>query len=326
MKLPKSAIFAFNANPDYVRLLESKDLDKIKRFSKPLFLKMHHCFKSTIQREVIINEKTARFLASSFAFKKTIGGQAGNAAQQAAYLCVDCFLHTNNLDKDFLHLFRHPNKILVASKEGFLPCNRFQKTLRHSLHFVFVHKRTRFIASFDPRPLAPEPNFCKNINAFLPSIQKAFIGGIHLVKSKSVLFKFASCLRKWKKLNPNLQIFLEMGEFSDIKMLHLAEKEILPLADIIGLNEVEASQLSLSLKQLSSQSTVLFHSPKKQFVLPSADKDALLFARKCASFKAQTGKFATLQDLQKFSPTFVRQPRTVVGLGDIFSCAYFLSI
>lgn len=328
MKFPKFAIFAFNANPDYIRPYESADLNKIKSFSKSLFLKMYHCFRSGIQKEIVIDEKTAKFLASSFVFKKAIGGQAGNAAQQAAYFGVNCFLHTNNLDRNFLHLFRRSSKIFVASKGSFLPSHLFQQIACHSMHFVFenLQKRTRFIASFDPQPLSPEPYFCSHIESVLPFIPKAFIGGIHLVRSKSSLLEFASCLRRWKKINPDLKIFLEMGEFSNLKMLQIAEKEILPLADIIGLNEVEASQLSLTLNELSSQTTVLFHSQKKQFVLPSPNKKALLFAKKCASFKAQTGRFPTLQQLQNFRPRFVDKPRALVGLGDVFSCAYFLSI
>ncbi|MCX8196900.1 MAG: ADP-dependent glucokinase/phosphofructokinase [Candidatus Micrarchaeota archaeon] len=331
MRLPKSAIFAFNCNPDYIKIVSKNDLETVKSASKSLFYAMKDCFSTGAQREVRISRRLAKKLQNLFVFdKKTIGGQAGNAAQQASLLGVTCFLHTTNFGSDFFLLFEKPSKILVASSSGFLPADQFTFKRQSSAHFVFEYpkKNTRFIASFDAAPLSLERSFCKFITPIIPDIPKAFVGGVHLLSSVSQLAAFVSEIKRWKKHNPEIEVFLELGEFSNRKIIDFAEKKLFPCVDCVGLNEVEAKQLSLSVEEISRLAgKVLFHSPKRQFVLPSSpsDQKALLFAKKCASFKAKTGRFATLSELSCFRPLFVKHPKMTVGLGDVFSSAYFLS-
>ena len=61
-------------------------------------------------------------------------------------------------------------------------------------------------------------------------------------------------------------------------------------------------------------------------MLPNAKLDAaaLEFARRCASFKAKNGRFASESDLTGFTPEFLESPSETIGLGDAFSCAYFM--
>ncbi len=331
MALPDKAIFAFNANLDHVRFADEADLAKIEAFSPEIYSQMNECFSWGVQKEIAVDAKACEFFLSEIKFEGAIvGGQAGNAAQQASALGVECLLHTNFANRELLEKFTYPEKIMVAGEQGFAPSTESSSQVKSAHHFVFENKesRTRFIASYDPLPLHLEDSFCLNISARLPAIRKAFIGGLHLVKTPERVGKFAEELRRWKKISPRLQIFLELGEFSDKKVLHAVEKEVFPTIDMLGLNEVELGQLSFELDELPSiVQSVLFHCPQEQLFLPSpkANAAALEFAKRCAAFKAKNGRVATEEDLVGFSPDFVESPAKTIGLGDIFSCAYFLS-
>jgi ADP-dependent phosphofructokinase/glucokinase len=331
MGFPQSAIFAFNANLDHVRLAGEEDLAAIEAFSPPLYSQMNECFSWGVQKEIAVDAKACEFFLSKIKFDKSIvGGQAGNAAEQASALGVECYLHTNYPSKELLGKFSHPERIMVAGEKGFAPSTQFLSEVKNAHHFVFESKeaRTRFIASYDPFPLHPEDNFCFAITGRLAHIGKAFVGGLHLIKTPERVGKFAEEMRRWKKMNPRLQVFLELGEFSDKGVLRAVEQEVFPLVDALGLNEVELGQLSFELDELPSVVPLaLFHSPQEQLVLPAskANTAALEFARRCAAFKAKSGKFAHEADLVGFSPEFVESPVGTIGLGDTFSCAYFLS-
>ncbi len=330
MGFPSSAIFAFNANVDHVRFANEEDIAKIDGFSPSLGSAISECFSYGVQKEMAIDAKACGFFLSKMEFgRKIVGGQAGNAVQQASALGVKCFLHTNFANNELLGLFSRPELVMVAGEKGFLPANRFASEAASAHHFVFESRenRTRFIASYDPLPLHPEDNFCHNITSELPGTAKAFASGFHLVKTPERLHKFAEELRRWKETSPKLQIFAELGDFQSKEVLRATEKEIFPLADMVGMNEVEAAQLSCDLEELPNVvPSVLFHSPQEQLVLPSAKLDAaaLEFARRCASFKAANGRFAAESDLAGFSPSFLESPAETIGLGDAFSCAYFM--
>ena len=332
MDFPKSAIFAFNANIDHVRFAGEPEIEAIEKFSPPLAGQISECFAYGVQKEVAIDARACEFLLSSIRFdEKLAGGQAGNAAQQASALGVKCFLHTNFANEELLGLFSRPESVMVASENGFVPSGSFSSSAKSAHHFVFENResQTRFIASYDPLPLHPDDNFCRHIDAELPGIGKAFVGGLHLAKTPERLRKFLSEIRRWKEINPKLQVFIELGEFQSREALRECEKEIFSTADVLGLNETELSSLSLGLDELpGAAGSVLFHSQSEQMVLPQAKMDAaaLEFARRCASFRASTGKFASESDLVGLPASQVPIPKVTVGLGDTFSCAYFMAL
>jgi len=332
MDLPASAIFAFNANLDHLRFTNDADLAKIEEFSPQLSSQINECFSWGVQKEVAIDVRACEFFLSKMEFDKIlVGGQAGNAAEQASALGVKCFLHTNFANEDLLKRFSCPEKIMVAGEKGFVPAGQLSSSIKSAHHFVFENKesRTRFIASYDPFPMHLEDNFCFNIAKELPGVKKAFVGGLHLLKTPERVSKFAEEIRRWKQANPALRVFLELGDFSDKSVLKATEKELFPLIDILGLNEVELAQLSYDLEELpSAVPSVLFHSPREQFVLPVQKQDAaaLEFAKRCASYKAKTGGFAKEADVIGASAEFVETPVQTVGLGDAFSCAYFMAL
>jgi len=96
---------------------------------------------------------------------------------------------------------------------------------------------------------------------------------------------------------------------------------------MVGLSDVELSSFGCPLEELSSEAPLLFHAPGEQNVLPGGklDAPALSFARKCASFLAKNGRHGTLAEVEACEGGFVEKPAQMVGLGDAFSCAYFLA-
>ncbi|MCX8174786.1 MAG: hypothetical protein N3E51_01105 [Candidatus Micrarchaeota archaeon] len=330
MDFPSSAIFAFNANLDHIKHCAEEDLKKMEQLSPVLASQMEEAFSWGVQKEVTISLKDCELLLSNFSFEKTVvGGQAGNAAQQASALGVKCFLHTNFANQQLAQGFAHPDRIMLACEEGFVTASSFSSSAPTAHHFVFEHaeSRTRFIASYDPLPIHPDSRFCEAIRREIHGISKAFVGGFHLLGSPEQLRKFTEELSCWKRQNPSLRIFCEMGQFQSRQVLKAAERELFPLVDFVGLNEVEAGMLSAEPHELASERlTVLLHSPREQEVFPHWRKSAaaLEFARRCAAFKAKTGKFASEKELVGAEAAFVERPVETVGLGDTFSCAYFM--
>ncbi len=331
MQLPKKAIFAFNANIDHVKAPDEHDLKKIEDFSPALSAQISECFSWGVQREITISIKECEFFLSKIKFgKKIVGGQAGNAAQLASSLGVNCLLHSNFMNKELAGLFSCPENILVPAENGFIPSTSFESSAKSSHHFVFEcpQTKTRFIASYEPVPWHLEELFCNSIENELQSIEKAFVGGFHLLKTPERLSKFTQEIKKWKKTNPNLQVFAELGEFQSKEVIEAARNELLPLADMVGLNETELSSFGVELEELlQSTKSLLFHTKDEHQVLPKerTNKHALEFAKKCTSFKAKYGKAPSLAELEGFEYEFIENPVHTVGLGDTFSCAYFMA-
>jgi ADP-dependent phosphofructokinase/glucokinase len=330
MQLPSRAIFAFNANLDHVKQASDEDLAKIEDFSPKLFAQMDECFSWGVQKEVKVDAKACEFFLGRMEFDSTvIGGQAGNGAEQASALGVECLVQCNFANDELSGRFSHKDKVLLATENGFVPACNFSSNAKSAHHFVFEHPktRTRFIASYDPVPLHPDDSFCRHIGKELPSVEKAFVGGMHLVETKGRVGKFAQEIARWKQINPGLEIFFEMGEFSSKEALEAVQEQVFPMVDMVGLNEVELAQLGLEIEELSETVPVLFHTQGRAFALPSAkeEKSALSFAEKCASFLAKNKKHGALAEIESYEGGLVESPMRTVGIGDTFSCAYFMS-
>ena len=330
MHLPPRAIFAFNANIDHHCFPDEAELKRLGDFAPSLASQIDECFAYGVQREVSIDSKTSNFLLSEFrGAKRIVGGQAGNAAQMASALGVECYLHTNYGSEGLLGLFSHPEKVMVATESGFARADTVQNEKSEAHHFVFenAETRTRFIASYDPQPLHPDSLFCEKIRAELPNASHAFVSGFHLLPTVGRLGKFIEELRAWKGINPSLRLFCEMGEFQKPEVRD-AMLEELHLFGMVGINDTELSSFGVGLEEFSQKAdAVLFHSQGAQEVLPEGmlDADALAFARKCAAFRAEFGRCASLPEIEQYGARFVDKPVETVGLGDTLSCAYFLA-
>ena len=330
MGFPSKALFAFNANIDYLKVVNEEDLAKIEAYSSDLSSKISESFAWGVQKEIIVDVKACEFFLSSIKWEKTlIGGQAGNAAEQASSLGMECYLHSNFMNEKLLSLFSHKERIFAANEKGFAPATEFSSTVKNAHHFVLENAETgtRFIASYDPLPIHLEDNFCHNISKELPNISKAFLGGFHLIQTPLRLMKFVEEIKRWKEINPRLQIFVELGEFQNKEVMEKAKEELFPIVDMVGLNDTELAAFGVELEELGSHAkSLLYHTPDSHAVYPESelDEEALLFAKKCASYKAKFGKCASEKELDDFEAEFVETPAHTVGLGDTFSCAYFM--
>ncbi len=331
MEFPARAIFAFNANIDHLRQAGESDIGKIENSYPQIASQVSESFAWGMQREVQINAHECEFFLTNFKYDNIVGGQAGNAAEQASALGVECYLHTNFANEKLLSLFSHPEKILVAEERGFVPASSSASGSKSAHHFVFESKesRTRFIASYDPFPLHPDSCFCGEVEKILPKMPKAFVGGLHLVKTPDRVRKFVQEIRKWKEINPKLKVFFEMGEFQSREALKAVQDELFPLADMVGLNENELGSLGFELEELIGRTnSMLFHTAEESRVLPEGKTNAaaLEFARRCAGFFAENGRRAAPQDLVGYESKFIESPVRTVGLGDTLSCAYFMAL
>jgi len=330
MTLPSRAIFAFNANIDHHCFPAEGELKRIGDFAPALLSQIDECFAYGVQREVSIDSKTCNFLLNELkGARKMVGGQAGNAAQVASALGVECLLHSNYASEGLLRLFTHPKKVMVATEKGFASADAVQNEKTEAHHFVFesAETRRRFIASYDPQPLHPDSQFCEKIRKEIPSISHAFVSGFHLLPTVGRMGKFLEELHAWREINPSLRLFCELGEFQKPEVRD-AMLEDLRIFDMVGLNDTELSSFGLGLDEFSQKAnSVLFHSQNSQEVLPAGklDEEAMAFARKSASFRAEKGRCATLAELEAYEAKFVEKPVETVGLGDTLSCAYFLA-
>ncbi len=332
MQLPKNALFAFNAAIDYVKAPSEQDLAAIEEFSPLLSGQLSECFAYGVQKETAIDSRACEFFLSKIKFgRKIVGGQAGNAAQQAAALGVHSYLHSNFANTSLASLFSQKEKILFPSEKGFVSADKFNSNTPSAHHFVFESKgnNTRFIAGYDPFPIHLEDNFCFNITPELAGMEKAYLGGFHLVKTPDRLRKLIAEIQRWKSASPNLKLFAELGQFQSQDVMEAARSELFPLVDMVGLNENELAAFGCGLEELGQNAkAILFHSASEQQVSPDSalDAPALEFARKCASFKAEFGRCATLQELQNYGAKTLESPVQTVGLGDTLSAAYFLAM
>jgi ADP-dependent phosphofructokinase/glucokinase len=330
MQLPSRAIFAFNANIDHHCFPTEDGLKRVGDFAPALASQIDECFAYGVQKEVSIDAKACNFLLSEFkGAQRIMGGQAGNAAQMASALGVECLLHTNYGSEGMLGLFSHPKKVMVATEAGFAPADAVQNEKSEAHHFVFESRetRTRFIASYDPQPLHPDSLFCEKIKAELPAVSHAFVSGFHLLPTVGRLGKFIGEMRAWKEISPSLRLFCELGEFQKAEVRDAFIDEM-RLFDMVGLNDTELSSFGVGLEEFSQKAnSVLFHSQGSQEVLPAGKKDenALSFARKCAAFRAEFGRCAKMPEIGGYQEKTVENPAGTVGLGDTLSCAYFLS-
>ena len=330
MEFPAKAIFAFNANIDHLRAAEGSDVEKIDRAFPKIASQISESFAWGMQREMQINAHECEFFLTNFKYETIVGGQAGNAAEQASTLGVECYLHTNFANEKLFSLFSHPEKIMVAGPRGFMPAGSSQSAAASAHHFVFENKenRTRFIASYDPFPIHPDDSFGSELEKILPGVPKAFVSGLHLVKTPERARKFVQEIKKWKEINPKIQVFFEMGEFQSREALKAVQDELFPMVDMVGMNENELGSLGAELEELAEKAnSVLFHTAEESRVLPvgKTNAAALEFARRCAGFFAEYGRRATPQDLVGYESKFIDSPVRTVGLGDTLSCAYFMA-
>jgi len=332
-----SAIFAYNTNIDAVKYLKGKDVVRIKLPFNSLIKK---CMQRGEQKEIQISKRELNFLMNKLEYDSLkIGGQAGNMANAASFLGVDCFVHTNNKSKDQLSLFEKPENTLIAYNSDFKSPKEIDGSGDAVVHYVIEFKKgdkidgkeipasNRFIASFNPQNSEMEIDdaFKQNILKKIIMIDKVLISGFHNLTEKSgyetKIKKIEAQLLEWKILNPDLKIHLEFGEFQSNSVLKFVLREILPICNSAGFNESELDGVIESSKMrfgniieacewvCAITGRAIFHCKDYSFALSKGREGKLyqlLFASLLAAYKAASGEHATFRDLSNFVHSGVR--------------------
>ncbi|MFH1285760.1 MAG: ADP-dependent glucokinase/phosphofructokinase [Candidatus Micrarchaeota archaeon] len=373
--LVKKAAFAFNANIDAIRGIEGKEIEALVL---PRELKgLPETMRTGSGREVLVSSRTLNFLNEVLGRDYTrIGGQVGNVANAAAALGVDSYAHVTSKTREQCELLNPRVKIALGNR--FVCASSIKDKGIASVHFVLefeggdkiygknIPASNRFIASYDPINfrMKIDPAFKRNILPKLKQIDRIILAGFHLLTHGNVRRKvreISALLRKWKKINKNLEIHLEMGEFQKRDALKLVLSDILPLCDSLGINETEVNQTAGLLKMkkevlpvcralLKRVPTVVFHRREYAFALSKKHgkeqlEHALRFGSILAAYKAKYGKWGKFEELERylkrakiqkvkrsipkniaFVPSLlVTHPKETVGLGDSFTVGYFLT-
>lgn len=383
-RLAGKALFAFNTNVDVVKRVNASEID-FRGLPGELSC-LEDCMIRGSEREVIVSEDTMRFLRERIGFNELqVGGQAGISACAASKLGVQSFLHV--AEKGETQLSVLDKNVFVAGENGFVSVREAKPSGTSATHFILEFSQgdfargkkipfsNRFIASHDASGLELSIDKCfeRIVSEKILEIDKAIVSGFHLLSPKfSGRVNYAAELvSNWKQKNPRLRLHLELGEFQDLSVLKKVLNDFAPLCDSIGMNEIELRQCVKALDEmprnefmdarllLTGVRTAVVHTRDYSFAL-SKDKreedltNALLFASLAACFKASTGKFASLSELEKcnpgkaseqafvkekefekqkldcakgFAPGFtIEQPKQTVGVGDVFAAGFLLTI
>ncbi len=346
-KVEKNVIFAFNANIDGLKHISGEQIESLE-LPRPLEDLPEIMCKGE-QKEIVINKKTKDWIVENIGIDYyLVGGQGGNAANTASLLGTECFLYTRYKNKEQMSLFKKPDKVKVAVGGKFTRGDKIEKQGENSLHIILEFKKgdkifgneipcaNRYIASYDP-PMKGgiiDNEFQEAINSGINDINKAYVGGFHLFEKKSHILAYASEMRRWKEMNPDLKIHLEMGEFQKKEVFPLMKKEVFPLIDFMGLNEIELEQLTgsreFNASLLPGNFETILHTPKEHILHPKSKKaqEASRFASVAASYKAMHGKTPSPEQLKKHGSErkelYIESPKSTVGLGDTFGSAYFI--
>jgi len=338
--LPTRAAFAFNTNLDALIRVRGGVASTLPPSLSPLI----DCMLKGEQREVLIDRTTADFIIRNFVVsEKRVGGQAGNMAQAAAHLGVKAFLHANSKSTELARLLHH--NVLLASSVGFVSSSAFIRSGETRTHFVFefaegdvlfgrrIPRSNRFIASFDPENSEAriDSEFERALERILPRIQKIALGGLHLIPPTHShrITAIAGLIRKWKGLNPDLKLHLELGNFQSNGILRQVLKGISPLCTSLGMNELEldaacdalafterglkALPRILELCPTAALHTPMFHLALSRTESEASLKRALSFASLLASYRALKGAFPSLRELSHFRPPRARLPKRIAA-------------
>ncbi|MGQ4833594.1 MAG: ADP-dependent glucokinase/phosphofructokinase [Candidatus Asgardarchaeia archaeon] len=208
-----------------------------------------------------------------------IGGQAGIMANIASTLGVKrILLHAPVMNKTLALLLL--NNVFVARKSNdiklYTPFSvatgkdelihwifEFQKDSRFLVFDkeIVVPNSSRFIATFDPinTKLVTDEAFKEYIIQNINEFDGGILAGHHLIDltlpKKYIEGKFKETkvfIKLIKEEKEKIVLKYELGVTSDELLIDLTKKEILPLVDVISLNEIELNIYALGSAKLSA--------------------------------------------------------------------------
>ncbi|MEM2963145.1 MAG: ADP-dependent glucokinase/phosphofructokinase [Candidatus Anstonellales archaeon] len=335
---PKNSFFAFNVCLDAILHTSTSKILNLPFVKKNTRLSLD--IRSGIQREVKIGKRELLCLQNAFPNPTLkIGGQAGQAAELASSLGTRCNIICACSSKHLFSFFSNPKLIYALCGKSAVRADKLKNQLqRFPIHYILEYcvrpdVRNRIIFSYDPCPIISS----KSLHTGAQHFSHLFVGGFHLMSSAHEAMEACNFLKSLKAKNKKLKIFIELGDFQKKTVMEVIKKYAFPFAYCVGLNDEELFQLTYTHgigainKLPKSVVKILYHTPFTSFTFPKEQGDdlALLFARIVCSYKAKYGKNPTWTALfkyaQKATSLKISHPAITVGLGDTFSCAYFLA-
>lgn len=294
---------------------------------------------------LIIESELCDWLEKNFLFEEeTMGGNAGNMASTLSKLSMRVIVNVPQLTEDQANLFECPENIFIPTiKGGKILCVPVLKAIRRGdesvVHYIFEFRRgdkielkdelinvkqnNRFIASYDSYNtlLWQDPAFNKISPDLIRSIDACLISGFHLLREiNDNLRKSQLILRKWKKINPDLKIHVELADFQEPQVLEYVVKNF-SFVDSYGMNETELMDVSslfgeklkdtdvlsllkgsIKFYEESGINKIIIHTPEYSFGLyerddPEKIKSALILGSLLAACRAKRGSSCSKKDL-----------------------------
>lgn len=242
----------------------------LSSFRKPsdVIIGIVKCFSRGIAEEWVTDDiNVYKWMENNLGYQKLqMGGQAGIIANALALLGVQKVIaHTNSHPKLQAHQFLNLDNLLGIDEKGSL-CKAFDISREADIpliHWIIEFdkgdsftindktftcpKSNRFIATYDPlnMKLVMDKGFVNYLNTH--SVDYLLLSGFHpLLESTGGLKLIQNAvpvLKKWKELNPNMIIHLEIASTQDVAIRKAIVENIVPLADSVGLNERETIDL-----------------------------------------------------------------------------------
>ncbi|MCX6776029.1 MAG: hypothetical protein NT130_04235 [Candidatus Micrarchaeota archaeon] len=326
INLAKSALFAYNVNIDAVKYLKGGE-----RFPAKISQLLKECVKKGREREFGVDKRTLQALMKRVGYDELrMGGQAGNMCNVASSLSVLCYTHVPSKCREQMRLFEHPENILVADGSFKTP-DEVGRKCDVPIHFVMEFGKgyrfqnaeaptpNRLIASFNPpcAVLEIDEEFRRLAPRIIDTVSRAVISGFHnptigsdfAVRIKNV----RDNIQELKRLNHNLKVHVELGDFQHPRVLKEVTRQILPVCESVGFNENELEQLKKALgikdgmwkacdRICSMFGTAVFHRSSFSFFVDREEScaDTILFGSLLAAHRASNGRNASFGDLEKF--------------------------
>lgn len=246
-----------------------------------------------------------------------IGGQGGIMANALAAIGVQkVFAHANSLPKLQAEQFAKFDNLLSFDENGQIK-PAYQINRKNDLpliHWIIEFKRgdileiegkkfrcpkaNRFIATYDPLnlKLVLDENFMRNVKS--EPLDFVILSGFHAVLAKAggerLIENIAKRIKEWKESAPNTIFHIEIASTQDILIRKAIVKNLIGLADSIGINDRETIDLLEAIDEKS-----LWRRCKEQTTAENLLKSLCKIKEKTGVKRIQLhmfGLYVTLQD------------------------------
>ena len=247
-------------------LSREKHVERIKTKEDLLSCLINAIEKGKADEVLIVDEIVAIWIEEHFSIlESAIGGQAGIMANLLCNLNVSPIMLSSPLYNSKLSGYLAPSIIVPQTMTDLPPepCPSEEKIIPIT-HYIFEFKEgiyefnnekieckrsNRFIGSYDKHNslLSSPKEFFENSLASIQDYSLAVISGFHLIDTENitensmldVLHPILVLINKWKNMNPDLKIHLELASTKSEILRKGIKENLFPIVDSTGFNEQE---------------------------------------------------------------------------------------